>query len=183
MSLDGGVVGYKAENLFLGFFFLWSRSWRRSRGRRGFHLALSLRFATATAARRTTARAAAVVVTATTAAFATAAIATAAHRPTAEAATTMMRENTAEAATERTAVASAARVTAAVAARSTSVAATAATVASKPESLGAAGEGQHGHDQSNTLKVHLTISIRVRVCKPMTSAVWRTPSHPDAGQT
>jgi hypothetical protein len=148
-------------NLFL-------RSSRSSRGRSrsGFWLALFLHFAaTTTAARRSAARATtAALMTATTAAFATAALATATHREAAAAAARSVREHVAEAATERTAVATTARLTAAVASRLTAATATAAaTVASEPESIGAAREGQHGHDQSETMKIHLThLHLRTR---------------------
>ena len=158
--------------LFLGFNFRrgWCRSrsgsrCRGSRSRSGFWLALFLHFATATAARRATARATAALVTTTTAAFATAAaLATAAHRETAAATAAAMREHAAEATTERTTMATAARLTAAAAGRSTAAATTAAAVASKPESIGAARNGQHGHDQSKTMKIHLThLHLRTRL--------------------
>jgi hypothetical protein len=101
---------------------------------------------------------------ATTAAFATAALATAAHRETTAAATTTMREQVAKATTERTTVATTARLTAAAAGRSTATATTAAAVASKDESIGSARNGQHGHDQSETMKIHLThLHLRMRL--------------------
>jgi hypothetical protein len=160
--------------LFLGgLFLILHRSRRRSCLWLAFFLALSLHFAAATAARSfvsaTAARAAAALVTTTTAA-----LAAAAHRPSAVAAARTVREQAAEAATERTTMATAARLTAAIAALSARIATAAAAVASEPESIGAARNGQHGHDQGNTLKVHLPISIRVHVRRPMTSAVWRT---------
>jgi hypothetical protein len=71
-----------------------------------------------------------------------------------------MREKAAEAATERTAVATTARLTAAAASWCTAAATTAAAVAAHPESIGAARNGQHGHDQSNTTN-HLSVSICV----------------------
>jgi hypothetical protein len=110
-------------------------------------------------------------VTTTAAAFATAALATAAalaataaHRATTAAATTTMREQVAEATTERTAVATTARLTAAAAGWGTAAATTAAAVASEPESIGAARNGQHGHDQSKAMKIHLThLHLRTRL--------------------
>src|SRR3954469_9845953 len=163
--------------LFLGgLFLILHRSRRSSCLWLAFFLALSLHFAAATAA-RTFVSAAAALVTTTTAAFATAALAAAAHRPTAVA-TATMREHAAEATAERATMATTARLTAAVAALFARIAATAAAVASKPESIGTARNGQHGHDQGNTLKVHLPISIRVHVRRPMTSAVWRTGESP-----
>ena len=148
-----------------------SRSSRSSRGRSrsGFWLALFLHFAAATAARSfvttTAARATAALMATTTAAFATAAaLATAAHRETTAATATAARENAAEAATERTTVATTARLTAAAAGRSTAATTTAAAVASENESIGGARNGQHGHDQSETMKVHLThLHLRTRL--------------------
>jgi hypothetical protein len=114
----------------------------------------------------TAARAAAALVTTTTAAFATAALAAAAtHRETAAATATTMREQVAEATTERTTMATAARLTAAAAGRgAAAVATTAAAVASEPESISAARNGQHGHDQSKAMKIHLThLHLRTRL--------------------
>src|SRR4051812_17734506 len=145
-----------AVGLLVGLLFL-----LRRRGSVLFPLVAFLHFAAAVASTaRTAARAAAALVTTTTAAFATA------SRRTAAAATTRtVREHVAEAATERATVAAAARLTAAIAALSTRTAATAAAVASEPESIGGARDGQHGHHQGNTMKIHLPISICIRVCK------------------
>ncbi len=152
-----------------------SRRGSRGRSRSSFWLALFLHFATATAARRATARATAAALMSTTAALATTAAfaaATTAHRPAAAATTAAMREKAAEAATETTTVATAARLAASIAAWSTSAAAattTTAAVASEPESIGGARNGQYGHHQSNTLKVHLPISNVYTFSLPPTS--------------
>jgi hypothetical protein len=184
MSLDeaSSVIKPTLFLVVLGSFFLLflHRSWGRSRS--SLWVALFLHFAAATAARSfvstATARTATALVTTTTAAFATAA-----HRAAAAATARTMREQAAEATTERTTVATAARLTAAVAALSARIATTAAAVATEPESIGAARNGQHGHHQSNTLKVHL---IHLHLCtgrRPMTSAAWRTPNQGHAPQT
>jgi hypothetical protein len=75
-----------------------------------------------------------------------------------------MREKVAEATTERTTVATAARLTAAAASRSTAAATATAAVASENESIGGARNGQHGHDQSKAMKIHLThLHLRTRL--------------------
>src|SRR4051812_25811406 len=164
MSLDRGSSVIK-PTLFLGWG--WCRS-SRSRSLSGFWLAFFLHIATATTAgtfvAATAARATTALVTTTAAAFAAAALAAAAHRATTAATTTTMREQVAEATTERSAVATTARLTAAAAGRSTAAATAAASVASKPESIGAARNGQHGHDQSKAMKIHLThLHLRTRL--------------------
>jgi hypothetical protein len=132
-----------------------------------FGMVAFLHFATAAAARTfaatTTARAATAALmaatTARTAARATAAALTAAALAATAAAARAVREKTAQAATEATAVAAAATaVIAATAARSTAAVATAAasTAAAEPEGIRGARNGQHGHHQGNTMKVHLT---------------------------
>src|SRR6476661_1583575 len=173
MSLDEASSVMK-PTLFLVvlgscFLLVLHRSWGRSRS--SLWMAFFLHFATATAARSFVTATTALVALVTTA---TAAFATAAHRAAAAATARTVREQAAKAATERTTVATAARLTAAVAALSARIATTAAAVATEPESIGAARDGQHGHHQSNTLKVHLT---HLHLCtdrRPMTSAAWRT---------
>lgn len=181
-------------NLFLGWSSRSSRSswcWCRSRcrgsrgshgrSRSGFRVALFAHCATATTARnlvtataagRATARATTALMTTTAAAFATAArataaaLATTARRETAAAATTTVREKVAKATTERTTVATTAHFAAAASAAGwgTAAATTTAAVASENESIGGARNGQHGHDQSETIKIHLThLHLRTRL--------------------
>jgi hypothetical protein len=144
---------------WLSLLLFLSRSSHRWFGMAGF----SLHFATATAARTfaATARAATAALmaatTARTAARATAALAAAAlatTRITTAATATAVRENAAQAATEATAMAAAAHL--ATAARSAAAATAAASTAAAPEGIRGARNGQHGHDQGNTMKVHLT---------------------------
>ena len=180
MSLDEASSVMK-PTLFLVvlgscFLLVLHRSWGRSRS--SLWMAFFLHFATATAARSFVTATTALVALVTTA---TAAFATAAHRAAAAATARTVREQAAKAATERTTVATAARLTAAVAALSARIATTAAAVASEPESIGAAREGQHGHDQSETMKVHLThLHLRTRLqatdvrhlANPESTACW-----------
>ncbi len=121
-----------------------------SSGFGSLHLATFFDLATAAAALglATTALAAAVMMTA----LATAALAATASMATA-AASTAAREQTAEA-TAETAVAAAATV---------------AATATVPTGVGGAGNGQHGNHQSNPMKTHFLISIRVRIRPPTTS--------------
>jgi len=134
-----------------------------------FGMVAFLHFATAAAARTfaATARAATAALMATTTARTAARATTAASTATALAtaglaatAATAVREKAAQAATEATTMAAAAHVAAtarATAARTTAVATAAASaVTAEPESIRGARNGQHGHDQGNTMKVHLT---------------------------
>jgi hypothetical protein len=116
--------------------------------------AATARAATAALMTTSTARTAA---RATAAASATTALATARLAATAA---TAVREKAAQAATEATTMAAAAHLAAtarATAAGSTAVAtAAASTAAAEPEGIRGARDGQHGHHQGNTMKVHLT---------------------------